>query len=63
MPSSYLDYLIDPSFQGGYRLFVSLFENTADRIVHTKYHFPTVETNVWNVMIDGKIFFWSPSKK
>ena len=29
-PNSYLDYLIDPSFQGVNRLFVFLFENTTD---------------------------------
>ena len=34
-PNPYLDYLIDPSFQGVNSLFVLSFENTADRTVHT----------------------------
>ena len=35
----YLDYLIDPRFQGVNRLFVLSFENRTDRIVHTGYLF------------------------
>ena len=35
VPNPYLDYLIDSNFQGVNGLFVLLFENTADRIVHT----------------------------
>ena len=31
----YLDYLVDPSFQGVNRLFVLSFENKTDREVHT----------------------------
>ena len=41
-PNPYLDYLIDPSFQGVNRLFVLSFENTKDRTVHTKYYLPIV---------------------
>ena len=41
-PNPYLDYLIDPSFQGVNRLFGLLFENTTDRTVHKKY-LPFVE--------------------
>ena len=33
-PNPYLDFLIDRSFQGVNRLFVLLFENTAERTVH-----------------------------
>ena len=33
-PNPYLDFLIDPSFQGVNGLFVLLFENKADRTVH-----------------------------
>ena len=43
MPNPYLDYLIDPSFQGVNRLLLLLFENTTDTAVHTKYYLPTVE--------------------
>ena len=40
MPNPHLDYLIDPSFQEGVnRLFVLLFENTTNRIVHTNIIF------------------------
>ena len=39
----YLDYLIDPSFQGVNRLFVLLFENNNDRTAHTAYFLRTVE--------------------
>ena len=35
--NQYLDFLIDPSFQGVKRLFVLLFENEGDRKVHTGY--------------------------
>ena len=53
----YLDFLIDPSFQGVYILFVLLFENEEDRKVRTKYNLPKVEIKNYNVMIDGKNFF------
>ena len=43
VPNPYLDYLIDPSFQGVNRLLLLLFENTTDTAVHTKYYLPTVE--------------------
>ena len=42
--------------------FVSLFENTTDRIVHTKYHPLTVEMKDYNVMINGQNFFNQPVK-
>ena len=41
-PNPYLDYLIDPSFQGVNRLFVLSFENTTDRALNTKYYLPNV---------------------
>ena len=53
----YLDFLIDPSLQGVYILFVLLFENEEDRKVRTKYNLPKVEIKNYNVMIDGKNFF------
>ena len=54
--NQYLDFLIDPSFQGVNRLFVLSFENEEDRKVHTGYYLPKVEIKDYNVMIDGKVF-------
>ena len=42
--NSYLDYLIDPSFQGVNRLFALSFEN---RIGHIEYFLPKVEKKLW----------------
>ena len=42
----YLNDLIDPSFWGGNRLFVLLFENAIDRTAHTKYYLPKEETKI-----------------
>ena len=39
----YLDYLIDPSFQGVNRLFVSPFENQAQQLSYKRYYLPTAE--------------------
>ena len=58
----YLDFLIDPNFQGVNRFFVLLFENEVDRKVHTKYYLPKAEIQDYNVMTDGKIFFDQPVK-
>ena len=54
--NQYLDFLIDPSFQGVNRLFVLLFKNEDDR--QTGYYLPKVEIKDYKVMIDGKTF-WS----
>ena len=61
-PNQYLNFLIDPSFQGVNRLFILLFENEDDRKVSTGYYFPKVEIKDYNVMFDGKIFFDQPVK-
>ena len=53
----YLNYLINPSFQGVNRLFVLSFENENDRTSHSTYYLPKVEIKNYNVMIDGKFFF------
>ena len=60
--NQYLDFLIDPSFQGINRLFVLSFENVKDRKVHTGYYVLKVEIKYYNVMIDGKHFFDQPVK-
>ena len=52
--NQYLDFLIDPSFQGVNRLFVLSFENEEDRKVDTGCNLPKVEIKDYNVVIDGK---------
>ena len=56
----YLNHLINPSFQGVNRLFVSSFENENDRTSHSIYNLPKAEIKDYNVMIDGKSFFDQP---
>ena len=56
----YLNYLINPSFQGVNRLFVLPFENENDRTLHSTYCLPKVEKKDYNVMIDGRSFFDQP---
>ena len=60
--NQYLDYLIDPSFQGANRLFVLAFEDAAHRTRHTGFFLPTVEIKDYNVMIDGRNLFDQPVK-
>ena len=56
----YLNYLINPSFQGVNRLFVLSFENENDRTSYSTYYLPKVEMKDYNVMIDGRNFFNQP---
>ena len=56
----YLNYLINPRFQGVNRLFVLSFENENDRTSHTTYYLPKVEIKDYNVMIDGRNLFDRP---
>ena len=56
----YLNYLVNPSFQGVNRLFVLSFENENDRTSHSTYYLPKVEIKDYNVMIDGRNFFDQP---
>ena len=53
-PNHYLDFLIDPSFQGVNRLFVLLFENEAQRTSSIR------EIKRYNVMIDVQNIFDQP---
>ena len=62
MQNSYLDYLIDASFQWVNRLFVLSFGNRTDRIVHTGCCISKVEIKDYSVIIDGRIFFNQPIK-
>ena len=59
----YLDYLIDPGFQGVNRIFILSFENRTDRNIHTVYSLPKVEIKDYNVMINGRNFFHQTIKK
>ena len=59
----YLNYLINPSFQGVNRLFVLSFENENGRTSHSGYYLPKVELKDYNIKIDGKIFFDEPINK
>ena len=56
----YLNYLINPSFQGANRLFVLVFENENGRTSHSTYYLPKVEIIDYNVIIDGRNFFGQP---
>ena len=56
----YLNYLINPNFQGVNRIFVLSFENENDRTSHSTYYLPKVKIKDWNVIIDGRNFFDQP---
>ena len=58
----YLNYLLDPSFQGVNRLFVLPFGNETDREAHTMYYLPIAEIKSYNVITDGRNFFDQPIK-
>ena len=61
--NKYLDFLIDPSFQGENRLFVLSFKYDDGRESHKQCcYLPTVEIKDYNVMIDGRNFFDQPIK-
>ena len=62
-----LNYLIDPTFSKGNRLFVLLFkkyedENGGDGISFSSYYTPSAELKDFNVLIDGKSLFDVPIK-
>ena len=58
----YLDFLIEPIFQGVNRLFVLSFENKDNRAAHTRYYLPTAEIKYYNVMTDRRNYFDQPVK-
>ena len=60
--NQYLNYLIDPSFQGVNRPFVQSFEDNAHQRSYNQYFLPTVEIKDHNFMIDGKNIFDQPVK-
>ena len=53
----YLDFLINPSFQGINRRLVSSFENSGGRTIYTRYYLTKVERKNYNIIIDGRNFF------
>ena len=57
----YLDFLIEPIFEGVNRLFVLSFENKDNRTAHTKYYLPTAEIKYY-VMTDRRNYFDQPVK-
>ena len=67
--NSNLNYLIDPTFTNGNRLFVLLFERIGKdnikkdyRDFFWHYYVPKVQRKDFNVLIDGKSFFDLPIK-
>ena len=50
--NQYLDFLMDPSFQGVNRLFILFLANENDTEVSTRYYFLKIEIKDYNVMID-----------
>ena len=54
--NQYLDFIIDPSFQGVNRHSVLPFEDVAQRASDKQYYLPTREIKNYNVMIDGQNF-------
>ena len=51
-PDEYLDYSIDPSFQGVNRLLALSYENNAHRTIHTGYFFLIVEVKEYDVTME-----------
>ena len=56
----YLNYLINPSFQGVNRRFVLPFKNENDRTSHSTYYLPNIEIKDYNAMTDVRNFFDQP---
>ena len=62
MQNRYLDFLIDPSFQGVNRLFVLSLKYDDGWEGPKQYYLPTVEIKDYHVMIDGRNVFDQPIK-
>ena len=60
--NQYLDFLINPSFQGVNRLFVLSFEDNDGRSSYKGYYLPFAEIKCYNVVIDERKFFDQPVK-
>ena len=57
-----LNHLVELSFQGVNRIFVSAFENDAQRTSNKRYYIPYVEIKNYNVMSVEKNIFDQPVK-
>ena len=55
--NQYLDFLIDPSFQGVNWFFVLSFENEGDRKVHTGYYLPEKKNDILIMILEHMISF------
>ena len=51
------NHLVEPSFQGVNRIFISTFENYAQRTSNKRYYLANVGRKNYNVMMDEKNFF------
>ena len=61
LQTNILIFLIEPSFQEAYRLFVLTF-NANDTRIHSKYFLTTAIVEDYNVTIDGRNFSHQPIK-
>ena len=59
-PNQYLDFLIEPSFQGVNRPFVLSFQNELQRTSYKRYYLLTRKIKKYNFMIDGQNIFDQP---
>ena len=55
--NEYLDFEVNPNFQGVSRLFALSLEDDVHRASHTRHFLPAVEIKDYNVRINGKYFF------
>ena len=60
--NQYLDFLIDPSFQGVNGVFVLSFEDEEQKTSYKRYYLPIVRIKSCNVVIDVQNFFDQPVK-
>ena len=60
--NQYLDILLDPSFQGVFKVAVEPFVNIADKQSLIELFNSGVEIEDYNVMIDGRKVFDQPLK-
>ena len=60
--SQYLDYLIDPGFQGVSRPFVLPFDHNTNTPEHAGYYLLRLEIKDYDVMISGQNVFSQPAK-
>ena len=57
-----LNQLVEPSFQGVYKLFVLAFENDTQRTSHSSHYLQNVDIKDYNIMINGENLFDRPIK-